>query len=410
MPLNDTQLKALKAQSKPFSIADGLGLSVLVQPTGSKWWRFRYRFNGKDKTLSFGVYPDVSLQEARSKRDAARKLNASNKDPSEIKKVEKLERAENQKFTFKYFAQLWLVHWRGDKTKRHADYTERRLTDNVYPLIGDKLINAITPQDIAAVMRLIADRNAFEMARRAKHTISQIFRYAIANDKRRTGRVDRNPANDFNLSDVIPTRPTNNYARLEIKELPAFLRKIDNSEANQITRIATKLMAYTFVRTSELIHAEWAEVDFEAAEWRITPERMKMKTPHIVPLAPQTIELLRTLHELTGNTLYLFPNRNDHKKCMSNNTILKAIERMGYKGVMTGHGFRGIASTSLHERGYDHHHIELQLAHSPRDEVSAAYNHALYIPQRKTMMQQWADYLDELKAGAKIISLHEKQA
>ena len=271
-------------------------------------------------------------------------------------------------------------------------------------------MTSIDAMHIADIIRAISARGALDLAKRAKNTISQVFRYAMANDTRAVNRVSRNPAIDFMPSDIIQPRKAKNHARVSIKELPALLRAIDTSETRAITRIAIKLMAYTFVRTSELIQAKWCEFDLSASEWRIPAERMKMSTPHIVPLASQTIELLTILQTISGEGDYLFPHLNNHTKTMSNNTILKALERMGYKGTMTGHGFRGIASTALHEQGFDHQHIELQLAHSERNEVSAAYNHALYLTQRKTMMQQWADYLDELKAGAKVIPLHGKTA
>ena len=222
--------------------------------------------------------------------------------------------------------------------------------------------------------------------------------------------VNINTATDIKPSDIIQSRPVVNQARVDIKELPALLRAIDTSETIAVTRIAIKLMALTFVRTSELIGAEWGEIDLAAKQWRITAERMKMKSPHIVPLSSQAVELLITLKDITGWSAYLFPHRHDPKKTMSNNTILQALKRMGYQGKMTGHGFRGIASTALHEQAYTHEHIELQLAHAPRNAVSAAYNHALYLQPRTVMMQQWADYLDELKAGAKVIQITGKSA
>ena len=270
-------------------------------------------------------------------------------------------------------------------------------------------MTSIDAMHIADIMRSISARDALDLAKRSKNTISQVFRYAMANDTRAINRVSRNPAIEFMPSDITAPRKAKNHARVDIKELPALLRAIDTSETRAITRIAIKLMAYTFVRTSELIQAKWCEFDISGNEWRIPADRMKMNSPHIVPLATQTIELLTILQTISGAGDYLFPHLNDHTKTMSNNTILKALERMGYKGTMTGHGFRGVASTALHEQGFNHQHIELQLAHSERNEVSAAYNHALYLTQRKAMMQQWADYLDELKAGAKVIALQSKK-
>ena len=403
MALTDIQVKNAKPKGKAYKLSDAGGLFLFVTPTGGKLWRLAYRFDGKQKTLSFGAYPTITLLEARAKRDQAKRLLANDQDPNEISKLDKAEKQANNANTFELWANQWLGHWRVDKAPRHVDIISRRLATNILPVMGAMPILNITAVDIANVMRSIAGRGALDVATSAHQNISQIFRYAIANDT--TARINRNPATDIKPSDIIQSRPVVNQARVDIKELPALLRAIDTSETIAVTRIAIKLMALTFVRTSELIGAEWGEIDLAAKQWRITAERMKMKSPHIVPLASQAVELLTTLKEITGWSVYLFPHRHDPKKTMSNNTILQALKRMGYQGKMTGHGFRGIASTALHEQGYTHEHIELQLAHAPRNAVSAAYNHALYLLPRTVMMQQWADYLDELKAGAKVIPI-----
>ena len=408
MALTDIQVKNAKPKGKAYKLSDAGGLFLFVTPTGGKLWRLAYRFDGKQKTLSFGAYPTITLLEARSKRDQAKKLLANDQDPSELSKLDKAEKQANNANTFELWANLWLGHWRVDKSPRHVDIISRRLATNVLPALGAMPILDITAVNIASLMRGIAGRGALDVATSAHQTVSQIFRYAIANDT--TARVTRNPATDIKPSDIIQSRPVVNQARVDIKDLPVLLRAIDTSDAIAITRIAMKLMSLTFVRTSELINAEWSEIDLEAKQWRITAERMKMKTPHIVPLATQAVELLTTLKEQTGWSTFLFPHRHDPKKTMSNNTILQALKRMGYQGKMTGHGFRGIASTALHEQGYTHEHIELQLAHAPRNAVSAAYNHALYLQPRTVMMQNWADYLDELKAGAKVIPITGKSA
>lgn len=401
MALTDLAIKGFKPESTPYKKGDAGGLYILVTPTGGKLWRMKYRIDGKEKALSLGAYPEISLLDARAKRDTAKKLLANNQDPNELSKAEKSEKQANRANTFKVWGEKWLAHWQADKSERHVISTAYRLNKNIYPEIGDMPIADITAPVIADIMRTVAARGALDLAKRTHQTIGQIYRYAIANDK--SGKVTRNPASDIKPSDIIQSRTVKNQARVDIKELPALLRAIDTSETRAMTRIAIKLMALTFVRTSELIEAKWCEFDLEAKKWRIPAERMKMKSPHIVPLATQAIELLQALHLHTGNTDYLFHNQNDYTKPMSNNTILQALKRMGYAGRMTGHGFRGIASTALHEQGYNHQHIEIQLAHSARDAVSAAYNHALYIPQRTAMMQAWADYLDELKAGAKVL-------
>jgi integrase len=247
--------------------------------------------------------------------------------------------------------------------------------------------------------RAVEARGARDLAKRALETTGQIFRYAIAH-----GHTMRNPAAEIKPRDVLKATVKENYARVDAKDLPALLRQMEVYQGTHVTRLALKLMALTFVRTSELIGARWSEFDFEQKRWNIPAERMKMRTPHIVPLSEQSIEVVRTLYTLTGTGALLFPGDRNAKKPMSNNTILKALERMGYKGRMTGHGFRGIASTILHEQGYDHQHIELQLAHAPRNAVSAAYNHALHLKARAKMMQDWADFLERMQRGGKVLT------
>ena len=405
MALTDIKIKTSKPAEKDYKLGDGGGLYLLVTKSGSKLWRLKYRIEGKEKLLSFGSYPTISLSEARCKRDEAKKLLANGSDPIQVKKKAIEDKRANETNTFKLWAALWFDHWRANISPSHADYALRRLDADIHPLIGHMPMTEITAVHIADIVRKISERGALDVAKKSKQTVSQVFRYAIANDK--SGKINRNPANDFMYSDIVKPRKAKNLARVDIKDLPALLRSIDTSETRAVTRIAIKLMAYTFVRTSELIEAKWEEFDLEKREWRIPAERMKMKTPHIVPLANQVIDLLKTLQTFTGGTELIFPNQNDHTKPMSNGTILMAIKRMGYKGKMTGHGFRGIASTALHEQGYDHQHIETQLAHGERNAVSAAYNHALYLKQRTLMMQAWADYLDELKAGAKLLAFRQ---
>ena len=253
--------------------------------------------------------------------------------------------------------------------------------------------------------KVIEQRGARDIAKRALETTGQVFRYAIAH-----GHTRRNPASEIRPSDILKTTRRVNYARVDAKELSALLKAIEVYRGTPITRMAIKLIALTFVRTSELIGAKWSEFDMEAARWNIPAERMKMRTPHIVPLSAQTIEVLEMLRTLTGASEWLFPGDRSAAKPMSNNTILKALERMGYKGRMTGHGFRGLASTILHEKGYGHEHIELQLAHAPRNSVSAAYNHALYLEPRTKMMQEWADFLEVTLRGGKVLPFRNQVA
>ena len=291
--------------------------------------------------------------------------------------------------TFSVVATKWLAIWRATKTERHAGYVERRLKADVYPVIGRKPIDQIRAVDIARMMQLVAERGAIDMAKRTHQMCGQVFRYAIAN-----GLVDRNPVADIRPSDVISARRTKNYARVAAQELPELLRAIEAYQGSSLTRLAMKLLCLTFVRTSELIKARWDEFDFEAAQWRIPAARMKMREEHVVPLSTQTLGVLATLHTVSGNGALVFPGERSQSKSMSNNTILAALERMNFKGRMTGHGFRGVASTWLHESGFDTLHIEAQLAHRPRSRVHSAYNAASYLPQRTVMMQHWGDFIE----------------
>lgn len=405
MALTDTALRNAKPKDKPYKLYDEGGLFIQVTPSGGKWWRFKYRFDSKEKLLSFGTYPDVPLIAARRRRDDARALLAGDppQDPSIKRQTEKAERQANKTNTFEAWGNKWWLHWHKDKSPRHAEYVKRRLEADIYPSIGKLPINEIEAHQVVEAIKAIAERGALDIAKRAHQTIGQVFRYAIAHNK--VSKTTRNPASDIKPSDIIQSRAKKNYARVELKELPKLLRALDASNSQALTRLAVKLMGLTFVRTSELINARWDEFDFDENQWRIPAERMKMKTPHIVPLSRQALQVLEQLKPISGHRELVFPNQNDNNKPMSNNTILKALELAGYKGRMTGHGFRGLASTALHEQGFDHQHIELQLAHQERNQVSASYNHALYLEPRTKMMQYWADYLDELRAGAKIISL-----
>jgi integrase len=290
--------------------------------------------------------------------------------------------------------------WSIGKSPRHADTVMRRLEADVFPAFGDKFIDAVTAADVRELMLAIERRDARDVAKRSHETTSQIFRFAVARDI-----AARNPAADFKPRDILAEARTENRARVDARELPELLAKMEDYNGDAITRLAMKLMAYTFVRTSEEIEAPWTEFDLDTARWTIPPERMKMDTPHIVPLSRQAVEVLRALKLLTGNGRLVFPGANDRKKPMSNNTILYALYRLGYRDRMTGHGFRGLASTILNENGFDEPHIELQLAHMKRNKVAAAYNHAKYLKKRTVMMQWWADYLDaQLAKGRKALA------
>ncbi len=388
--LTDSKLKNAKPDARPYKLVDGQGLHALVQTSGSVLWQQRYRFEGKERTASHGSYPLVSLLEARKKRDELKKLLLEGLDPAKVKR----QRSANGGFslgeTFEEIADTWHKQWSEVRSPRHAAYVRRRLEGDVFPVIGDLPIASLRPLDVVKVIKAIEARGAVDIAKRAYQTIGAICRYAVAH-----GLMDRDPTRDVKPSDILISRRSTNYARVDVKELPELLRAVEAYQGTSTTRMALKLMALTFVRTGELIAARWTEFDISEAVWRIPAERMKMRTEHIVPLSRQAIETLQTLQVISGNAELLFPGDRNRKKPISNNTLLKALERMGFKGRMTGHGFRGLASTVLHENGFDHAHIEVQLAHQERNRISASYNHALYLKQRTVLMQWWADYLDQ---------------
>lgn len=405
MALTDTEARKARSTTKPYKLADSGGLFLAVMPAGGKLWRWKYRFEGREKLMALGSYPEVSLAEVRSRHADGRRLLAAGVDPMARRMASKTASQEQSGTTFEAVAGLWMEHWKEGKSLRHVDYTRRRLETNILPHLSALQIAEIQAPDVVTMVRAVEGRGARDVAKRSLETTGQIFRFAIAH-----GHTTRNPAAEIKPRDVLKATVRENYARVDARDLPALLRQIEVYSGTHVTRLALKLMALTFVRTGELIGARWGEIDFEQKRWDIPAERMKMRTPHIVPLSDQAIEVLSTLHTLTGSGALLFPGDRNPKKSMSNNTILKGLERMGYKGRMTGHGFRGLASTILHEQGFDHQHIELQLAHAPRNAVSAAYNHALYLKPRATMMQKWADYLEMMQRGGKVLAFRGSHA
>ena len=394
MALTELEVKRVKSAGKAHRVPDGFGLYLWVVPTGGKLWRWDYRFAGAKKTMALGSYPVVSLAQARAKHGEGRKLLATGVDPMARRKQEKAAARSADADSFASVARLWWDHWQTGKSERYALTTWERMQANVLPALGSRLIREIEAPELVAMVKGIEQRGAGDIAKRALQTVGQVFRYAIAH-----GHAQRNPAGDFKPADVLrPTRKVN-FARVDSKEVGALLRAIELYPGKHVTRLAMKLMALTFVRTGELIGARWEEFDMESKRWNIPAERMKARNPHVVPLSRQALEVLASLRDLSEGTSYVFPGERRGKP-LSNMTILKGLERMGYKGRMTGHGFRGWASTLLHEQGYDHEHVELQLAHAPRNAVSAAYNHALYLAPRARLMQQWADYLDRARQSA----------
>ena len=394
MKLNDTKLRVLKPKDKPYRLSDGGGLYIEVMPNGSMYWRMNYRFNGTQKRLAFGVYPITGLKTARERRDDAKRLLDNNCDPSEIKKKQKLETQQNYENNFENLAREWHKQkfhtWKPD----HAETILKRLEANIFPKIGKRPIKDITPPELLAAVKTLEIEGKRDLAHRMMQHCSQIFRYAVV-----TGRTnsDITPS----LKGALQPAVSKNYAYLKESELPAFLRELGQYEKKYrglpLTKLAFKMLILTFVRSSEIRGAKWEEIDFDKALWKVPAERMKMKTPHFVPLASQSIALLREIQAISGDNYsgFLFPSQNNPRNIMSENTFLRAIEVMGYRGKTTGHGFRSTASTILNENGFRPDVIETQLAHCERDTVRAAYNHATYLNERRDMMQWWGDYLDK---------------
>jgi integrase len=391
MPLSDAKIRNAKPKSKPYKLTDGEGMFVLVHPNGSKYWRLKYRFAGRERILALGVYPDVGISDARERRAQARKALATGNDPGEIKKEAKrllILKGEN---TFETVAREWYEQHKHEWVTNYAEKMIVRLETHIFPRLGSRPVADIKAPELLSVLRVVETSGALDLTRRLKQTCGQIFMYAIA-----TGRAERNPVPD--LQGALKTPVQKNRAYLKTNELPDYLNKLEAFDGGEQTKLALKFLLLTFVRTSELRAAVWQEIDFDSSEWRIPADRMKMHDPHIVPLSTQAVSLLRDLQKHTGNREYLFPNQHKPSTFMSENTMLYALYRMGYHSKATGHGFRSTASTILNENGFMPDVIERQLAHMERDKVRAAYNHAQYLPERRKMMQWWADYLDRAMA------------
>ena len=402
--LTDIKVKSARPEKKQYKLADGQGLYLLVTPQGGKLWRFKYRFNNKEKVRAFGTYPEISLADARENRDAARKQLANDIDPGEAYKARKKATLAVTENSFEVVAREWHEKFKQRWTKVHADTTVRRIEQNVFPWLGERPIGEIKAPELLAVLRRIESRGAQETAHRVKTICGQIFRYAVA-----TGRADRDLSAD--LKGALPPAPKTHLAAMtDPKEAAALLRAIDDYQGSFVTRCALRLAPLVFVRPGELRQAQWAEISLETAEWNIPAERMKMKQAHLVPLSRQAVEILRELKPLTGIGRYVFPSMRSSARPMSNNAILAALRRMGYsKDEMTGHGFRAMARTILDEVLHVRpEFIEHQLAHAVRDPNGRAYNRTAHLDERKKMMQLWADYLDGLKAGAKVLPFARK--
>lgn len=381
--LNELMIKNAKIQEKPYKLADGNGLHLLVKPKG-KYWLLRYRFGGKEKMLGLGVYPATSLKDARIKRDAIRVQLNNGIDPSHAKKISKLKKPESP--TFKSVALEWHEKQKARWVDSHAQAILNRLSKNAFPIFGNRPIKEITPQDVLAALRQIEARNALHIAKRTMQTCGQIFRYAVA-----IGEAERDVTAD--LRGALKTYKPTNYTRIEQADLPQFIQKLELYEGSEFTKLAIKMILHTFVRTKELRGARWEEIDFDKKEWLIPASRMKMKEEHIVPLSKQSIEILKTLKSYKLSD-FIFPGNNNPLKCMSENTMIFAMYRMGYHSKATVHGFRATASTILNgSQKFSPDVIEKQLSHSERNKIRGAYNHAQYMPERIEMMQWWSDYL-----------------
>lgn len=391
MALTDITIKSAKPKDKPFKLSDGEGMYLLVTPTG-KYWRFDYRFLAKRKTLAIGVYPTISLADARERRNEARKLLANNVDPSESKVSERKEAIRNASITFEVVAREWhqknTVKWSAKNTVRTLSLFER----TIFPYIGKLPIADIKPSDLLETIQRIEKRGNIQTAHRAMMNCGQVFRYAMATDR---------ASKDISFvlrGSLTPIVEKHHASIQDPKKIGHLLRDIDEYDGLFVTKCALRLAPLFFVRPGELRQAEWSEFNLDEAEWKIPAHKMKMKSVHIVPLSNQALEILNELKQHTGHVRYLFPGLRSSDRAMSENTVNAALRRLGYgKDEMSGHGFRSMASTILHEQGWAHEAIERQLAHADRNKISAAYNYADYLSKRKEMMQQWADYLDELK-------------
>ena len=403
MPLTATAIRHAKPGKKTRKMFDGGGLYLEISPRGGKWWRLKYRFGGKEKRISLGVYPDVSLKQVRRRRAQARQLLAREIDPSEYRKAQKAAREERSANSFEALAREWITKHSPNWTTSYASRILSRLERDIFPWIGGKPIAAIIAPELLTAVRRIEQRGALETAHRALQNCGQIFRYAVA-----TGRAKRDPCVDLRGA-LPPVKRTHFAALTESKQVGPLLRVLEGYHGTLIVRCALRLAPLVFVRPGELRQAEWSDIDLEASEWRYTIT--KTDTQHIVPLSRQAVEILTELYPLTGQGRYVFPSARTPggDRPMSNNAILAALRRMGIgKKEMTAHGFRATARTILDEvLGFRPDFIEHQLAHAVRDPNGRAYNRTAHLPERRKMMQAWADYLDQLKAD--VVSIHPKR-
>lgn len=389
MKLTARQISTAKPTDKPYKLSDGGGLYLLVNPNGSRYWRMKYRYAGKEKLLSIGVYPDVTLAEARDKRTKAKRILAAGDDPSEVKQAEREAKNLAVNNSFELLALEWHEHKKPNWSSGYADDIMEYLRKDIFPYIGKKAITDIKPITMLSVLKKMEERGVLDKLKKTRQACRQIFTYAII-----TGRAEFNPVTD--LAGALKTPKQQHFPHLMPTQIGPFIHAVNTYSGSKVTRIATLLLMYTSVRTIELRASEWTEFDLDNDLWQIPKERMKMRRPHLVPLSRQVKSHLLELKEITGWGKYVFPGRNDAHKPMSEASINQVIKRIGYGGKATGHGFRHTMSTVLHEKGFDSAWIETQLAHADRNTIRGTYNHAQYLDGRREMLQWYADYLDEL--------------
>lgn len=396
MKLNARQVETAKPKDKPYKLADGGGLYLLVNPNGSRYWRLKYRVAGKEKLLAIGVYPEVTLADARARRDEAKRGIAGGIDPNEAKREEKLTREAQIKNTFQEIA----CEWHSSKVRKwsegYASDIMEAFNKDVFPYIGKKPIAEIKPLELLNVLRRMEGRGATEKAKKVRQRCGEVFRYAIV-----TGRAEYNPAPD--LTSAMQGHESNHYPFLNAPELPEFFDALSLYSGSELVVLAARLLIITGLRTGELRGAFWQEINDEAGVWEIPAERMKMRRPHIVPLSRQALSIIARIREMTGRYPLMFPGRNDPRKTMSEASVNQVFKRIGYSGRVTGHGFRHTMSTILHEQGYNTAWIETQLAHVDKNSIRGTYNHAQYLDGRREMLQWYADYMDALASGGNVV-------
>ncbi|EJM8618645.1 TPA: tyrosine-type recombinase/integrase [Klebsiella pneumoniae] len=396
MKLTARQVDTSKPKDKPYKLSDGGGLYLLVNPNGSRYWRLKYRIAGKEKLLALGVYPDITLAEARQKRADAKKVLAAGGDPGQEKQEEKQAKEQAVANSFERLAMEWHSHKSTSWSEGYAEHLLMYLKKDIFPFIGQKAITDISQVEMLNVLRKMEQRGVLDKLKKTRQACRQIFTYAII-----TGRAEHNPVSD--LAGALKSPKQQHYPHLLVDQIPDFLRALSEYSGSTITCNATRLLMLTGLRTIELRASEWVDIDFDKGVWNVPAERMKMRRPHLVPISTQVRELLEEIHQLTGRGKYVFPGRNDAGKPMSEASINQVIKRIGYDGKATGHGFRHTMSTILHEQGYNTAWIETQLAHVDKNSIRGTYNHAQYLDGRREMLQWYADYMQALENGENVV-------